>query len=186
MKIKETKEGKRQRRESKKLLLENIKKWGGKNKTPWWRRHPSADILDVHDGRPQIDQLKDLVNGDNFFDLFHLGEKLAYGSFGTIYETNHKISMNQYAVKVVQLQEARQHQLFLLINECRVLRITHHPNLMESLEIILQPEIETLYMVLEYCQAGSLAELYEGSQSSSSSSPRQILQSKCIRMNIFY
>eukprot|EP01126_Amoeba_proteus_P026464 TRINITY_DN2620_c0_g1_i17.p1 TRINITY_DN2620_c0_g1~~TRINITY_DN2620_c0_g1_i17.p1 ORF type:complete len:163 (+),score=24.17 TRINITY_DN2620_c0_g1_i17:490-978(+) len=51
--------------------------------------------------------------------------------------------------------------MLLLINECRVLRITDHNNLMKSCDIFLNQQTETLYMVLEYCQAGSLAELYE-------------------------
>eukprot|EP01126_Amoeba_proteus_P009679 TRINITY_DN13683_c0_g1_i2.p1 TRINITY_DN13683_c0_g1~~TRINITY_DN13683_c0_g1_i2.p1 ORF type:complete len:163 (-),score=24.46 TRINITY_DN13683_c0_g1_i2:429-917(-) len=128
----------------------------------WLKRTLRCDpsILDEKDSRPPIEQLKDLSNTVQSFDsVFHLGDKIATGSFGTIYEVNHKGTLEPYAVKVINL-EGQKDCLLQIINECRVLRCTNYKNLTSCYDIYMNEN--ELYMVLEYCSAGALSELYEG------------------------
>lgn len=53
-------------------------------------------------------------------------------------QTNHKVTMQPYAVKVIEVGELKEHQLVLLINECRVLRIAQHKNLMDIYDIYMK------------------------------------------------
>lgn len=53
-------------------------------------------------------------------------------------KTTHKATMQPYAVKVIELEGLKEHQFLLLINECRVLRIAQHKNLMDIFDIYMK------------------------------------------------
>jgi hypothetical protein len=42
--------------------------------------------LDVTDARPALMQLQDLLNDEDFFEHFHMGDVIARGGFGTIHQ----------------------------------------------------------------------------------------------------
>jgi hypothetical protein len=58
--------------------------------------------------------------------------------------------MHRYAVKVIELGGLKEHQLLLLINECRVLRIAQHKNLMDIFDIYMHENIVYVRTVLGF------------------------------------
>lgn len=59
------------------------------------------------------------------------------------------MTMQPYAVKVIEVDGLKEHQLMLLINECRVLRIAQHKNLMDIYDIYMKDN--TLYVRFKKC-----------------------------------
>jgi len=125
----------------------------------------STDIVETDDERSPLVQLAELVNpGVDFFEQFILGDTIAYGAFGVIYEASSKQALNQvFAVKVIKFQLLEERKINLLIKELRVLRNIHHPCLVRHIDSFIRRE--DLYIVLEYCETGSLSDIYEDLQS---------------------
>eukprot|EP01126_Amoeba_proteus_P043567 TRINITY_DN478_c0_g2_i27.p1 TRINITY_DN478_c0_g2~~TRINITY_DN478_c0_g2_i27.p1 ORF type:complete len:149 (+),score=16.14 TRINITY_DN478_c0_g2_i27:302-748(+) len=106
-----------------------------------------------------MEELRSLVNPVTFFSsLYHLGEVIAFGAFGIIYEANCKRTLSPYVAKVIRINELESEQIFLLIKELRVLQSVNHPNLVQYIDSFISDS--SLYIVLEYCEVGAISEIY--------------------------
>lgn len=101
------------------------------------------------------------VSGDAVdFNSFTIVEELGSGSFGTVYKVIKNDTQEIFAMKSLCKQKLlKQRQLKYAINECKVLRQLRHPYIV-NLHFAFQNS-KYLYMVLEFCPNGDLADLIE-------------------------
>jgi len=106
-----------------------------------------------------LDELPYLVNqNEDFSSTYDLGKKIGEGGFAAIYLCTYKETKQIYCVKIINFELlAKEETIQLLIRELRVLKLVNHPNLVSCYAIYLS--IQTLHIVLEYCQMGSISSL---------------------------
>uniref|UniRef100_A0A1A9W953 non-specific serine/threonine protein kinase n=1 Tax=Glossina brevipalpis TaxID=37001 RepID=A0A1A9W953_9MUSC len=80
------------------------------------------------------------------------------GSFGTCFKVREKATGNFFAWKGIDYDEFSDSQRELLISEIRVLRQLQHPNIVQYYNHLINPEAKSLFIVMEYCEGGDLAQ----------------------------
>eukprot|EP01124_Arcella_intermedia_P015202 TRINITY_DN21711_c0_g1_i2.p1 TRINITY_DN21711_c0_g1~~TRINITY_DN21711_c0_g1_i2.p1 ORF type:complete len:1408 (+),score=408.99 TRINITY_DN21711_c0_g1_i2:318-4226(+) len=70
--------------------------------------------------------------------------------------------MSVYAVKIIDLRKLVHGKLELLVNEIQVLKDSDHPNIIKFYDSFFKDS--ELYMVLSFCEAGSLSEVIQDLQ----------------------
>jgi len=89
-----------------------------------------------------------------------LSVSLLLSQFISHSQATHKKTMRVYAVKVIEVELAsKSDKIHLIINELSVLRSTQHPSLVQHYDSYMK--LSKLYLVLEYCEAGSLGEILD-------------------------
>lgn len=110
---------------------------------PFVRLHP--------EGRPSgIEQV-----GPDTFDLVKV---LGRGSFGEVFLVRHKISQEDYAMKILQTHRVRRNNIMkYALTERNVLTYIHHPYIV-SLHWAFQTS-NHLVLILQFCSGGNLQKL---------------------------
>ncbi|KAI8123210.1 serine/threonine-protein kinase ULK3 [Lucilia cuprina] len=86
---------------------------------------------------------------------FEILEKLGVGSYATVYKAKHKKSKTYHAIKFVEMSSLSDSSRENLITEIRLLRSLNHKYIV-TLEDFFWDD-KNIYIVLEYCNAGSLS-----------------------------
>uniref|UniRef100_A0A1A9WVH6 Serine/threonine-protein kinase ULK3 n=1 Tax=Glossina brevipalpis TaxID=37001 RepID=A0A1A9WVH6_9MUSC len=86
---------------------------------------------------------------------FEILEKLGVGSYATVYKARHKKLKSYHAIKFVEMSSLSHSSRENLITEIRLLRCLNHKYIV-TLQDFFWDE-KTIYIVLEYCNAGSLS-----------------------------
>eukprot|EP01096_Ripella_sp_DP13-Kostka_P002151 TRINITY_DN1287_c0_g2_i1.p1 TRINITY_DN1287_c0_g2~~TRINITY_DN1287_c0_g2_i1.p1 ORF type:complete len:447 (+),score=207.12 TRINITY_DN1287_c0_g2_i1:33-1343(+) len=86
-------------------------------------------------------------------DLYEIGEELGRGAFSVVKKCRHKVSGEQFAVKVITKKNVQQ-DLHRLAIEMKVLRMVDHPNIIQLKEVFETDEI--LYIITEVVTGGEL------------------------------
>lgn len=86
---------------------------------------------------------------------FAIERKLGQGGFGEVFLVKHEISQQFYAVK--SLRNQRKENPEDILREIKAIAALKHPNIINYQHSFI--EDNELFMVMEYCQNGSLAEL---------------------------
>ena len=84
---------------------------------------------------------------------------LGRGAFGIVSHVRHKESGSSYVMKEVQLSGLSKSQLLRARDEVRVLQQLHHPHIIAYRESFLEDLFATLYIVMEFADAGDLQSL---------------------------
>eukprot|EP01121_Diplochlamys_sp_Union-15-3_P008776 TRINITY_DN2346_c0_g1_i5.p1 TRINITY_DN2346_c0_g1~~TRINITY_DN2346_c0_g1_i5.p1 ORF type:complete len:614 (-),score=133.24 TRINITY_DN2346_c0_g1_i5:221-2062(-) len=91
-------------------------------------------------------------------EIFTLGEQIAQGGFGAVYEATHKVTSEALAVKVLALFEGEEDQTKELLKEINIMSECNHENVVKYHGSFVKDF--QLYVVMERCQAGALNEIY--------------------------
>jgi serine/threonine protein kinase len=86
---------------------------------------------------------------------FMLLELLGEGNFGLVYKAYHKLSGNIVAIKVVPISS----DIDSLRKEIAILRDCKSPYIVRYFGCYLKKSTGELWLVLEYCNAGSVCDL---------------------------
>ncbi|GAA5991926.1 hypothetical protein JCM10908_002274 [Rhodotorula pacifica] len=88
---------------------------------------------------------------------FRLAEKLGQGAFGSVYKALNWTTGETCAVKQIDLSHIPEADLPEIMSEIDLLKNLHHPNIVQYRGY--HRTSHSLYIVLEYCENGSLAAL---------------------------
>ncbi|KWU43305.1 kinase-like protein [Rhodotorula sp. JG-1b] len=88
---------------------------------------------------------------------FRLAEKLGQGAFGSVYKALNWTTGETCAVKKIDLSHIPEGDLPEIMSEIDLLKNLHHPNIVQYRGY--HRTASSLYIVLEYCENGSLAAL---------------------------
>ena len=92
------------------------------------------------------------------FSSFELLDVLGQGTFGKVYRVRKKNTEEIFAMKVLRkLYLIKRNQLKYAITECNVLKLANHSCILKLHYSFQTPD--HLYMVLDYCSGGDLAEV---------------------------
>lgn len=83
------------------------------------------------------------------------------GNFSKVYYGRHKITNQRIAVKHITKSSVKPKVLESLITEIEVLKYMHHTNIIHLIDVVMSER--SIYIVLEYCKGGDLAEFLRGS-----------------------
>ena len=98
--------------------------------------------------------LQDVVsNHDDPEELFHLLEKLGEGSYGSVHKGLHKASGTIVAIKIVPING----EISALKKEISILKECRNPNIVGYIGSYIKES--DLWLIMEYCSAGSVADL---------------------------
>ncbi|XP_030375945.1 serine/threonine-protein kinase ULK3 [Scaptodrosophila lebanonensis] len=86
---------------------------------------------------------------------FDILEKLGVGSYATVYKARHKKQRSYHAIKYVEMSTLSQSSRENLITEIRLLRDLKHKYIVTLQDFFWDDK--NIYIVLEYCNAGSLS-----------------------------
>uniref|UniRef100_A0A1B0G538 Serine/threonine-protein kinase ULK3 n=1 Tax=Glossina morsitans morsitans TaxID=37546 RepID=A0A1B0G538_GLOMM len=86
---------------------------------------------------------------------FEILEKLGAGSYATVYRARHKKLKSYHAIKFVEMSSLSHGSRENLITEIRLLRCLNHKYIVTLQDFFWDDK--TIYIVLEYCNAGSLS-----------------------------
>ena len=97
---------------------------------------------------------ENIINNLKKFD-FHYEGIIGSGGFGEVYKVRHDISDQYYAVKT--LKQNRQDNPENILREIKAIAAFNHPNIISYRHSFVADD--ELYLVMEYCSAGSLSDL---------------------------
>ena len=90
---------------------------------------------------------------------YDIKEKIGIGKYGLVRRGIHKITKRKVAVKYVDKREMTLQEMYCLYNEIDILKIIHHPNLLQPYDII--DYHDSCYIISEYIQGGDLYQFLE-------------------------
>jgi len=83
------------------------------------------------------------------------------GAFGTCYKVKDKTTGELYAWKGMNYDELDDEKCDSLISEISVLRQLQHPNIVQYYHHLVNREAKSIYIVMECCDGGDLAQLIQ-------------------------
>ena len=91
-------------------------------------------------------------------------ENIGKGTFGSVSLVNHIPSKKQMVWKKINYGQLREKEIHQLINEVNILRELKHENIVRCYDKIVDKKHTNLYIVMEYCKGGDLAQLISKSK----------------------
>ncbi|KAL3964405.1 hypothetical protein ACCO45_001409 [Purpureocillium lilacinum] len=114
------------------------------------KRTPSAhrEIKETLDAR--VEFTSDESDGRTYHRInqYVIMEEIGRGSYGAVHLATDHLG-NEFAVK-----DESKDALFLIREEIAIMKKLDHPNLVQLIEVLDDPEEDSLYMVLEMCKKG--------------------------------
>ncbi|AFZ79022.1 protein kinase domain containing protein [Theileria equi strain WA] len=84
--------------------------------------------------------------------------RIGAGRFGEVFQVRHKKTGDLYCWKVVAYKGLSEKEKEQLVMEVNVMRQLKHPNIVRYVDRIIDKKKQLLYILMEYCDAGDLAE----------------------------
>mmetsp|Transcript_12384 Transcript_12384/g.12789 ORF Transcript_12384/g.12789 Transcript_12384/m.12789 type:complete len:695 (-) Transcript_12384:261-2345(-) len=91
-----------------------------------------------------------------FYDV-HGRNKLGKGSYGSVYLATHRVTRDERAVKVMNVDRITSYYLKKLHTEIEILREVDHPNIVKLQDVFFGRR--SVYLVTDLCRGGELYEL---------------------------
>ena len=104
-------------------------------------------------------------SGASFSDYYdvHGRNKLGKGSYGSVYLATHRVTGDQRAVKVMNVDRITSYYLRKLHTEIAILREVDHPNIVKLQDVFFGRR--SVYLVTDLCRGGELYELLTSGKS---------------------
>lgn len=93
----------------------------------------------------------------------HGSNKLGKGSYGSVYMASHRITGEERAVKVMNVDRVTSYYLRKLHSEICILRAVDHPNIIRIQDVFFGKK--SVYLVTDLCRGGELFELLNSGKS---------------------
>ena len=88
-------------------------------------------------------------------------ENIGKGTFGSVSLVKHVPTDKEMVWKKINYGQLREKEIHQLINEVNILRELKHENIVRCYDKIVDKKQTTLYIVMEHCKGGDLAQLIE-------------------------
>lgn len=103
----------------------------------------------------------DVICGDVY--EVHGAVKLGTGSYGSVYLASHRVTGDERAVKVMNVDKVTSYYLRKLHTEISILRSVDHPNIVKLQDVFFGRR--SVYLVTDLCRGGELFELLNNGKS---------------------
>ncbi|GBE60919.1 nima-related kinase [Babesia ovata] len=84
--------------------------------------------------------------------------RIGAGRFGEVFQVQHKVTGELYCWKVVAYKGLTEKEKEQLVMEVNVMRDLKHPNIVRYVDRVVDRQKHLLYIIMEYCDSGDLAE----------------------------
>ncbi|KAK1937480.1 protein kinase domain containing protein [Babesia divergens] len=84
--------------------------------------------------------------------------RIGAGRFGEVYQVQHKVTGELFCFKVVVYKGLSDKEKEQLVMEVNVMRDLKHPNIVRYVDRVVDRSKHLLYIIMEYCDSGDLAE----------------------------
>lgn len=142
-----------------------------KHKTVWLKeRDLTAVVVEFqeHGAELALDLVEslsvhvDLVCDDcpkfKLMDKYEVIAEIGKGSFGRVYKVLRKADGRQLVWKELNYGKMQEKEKQMLVTEVNILRDLRHPNIVRYYDRIIDKDTAKLYIVMEYCAGGDLAQ----------------------------
>ena len=86
-------------------------------------------------------------------------EKIGEGTYGVVYKSKNRVTEEIVALKRIRLEAEDEGIPSTAIREISLLKELSHPNIVRYIENIVQREDKKIFIVMEYCVNGDMAQL---------------------------
>jgi NIMA (never in mitosis gene a)-related kinase len=91
-------------------------------------------------------------------DKYEVISEIGKGSFGRVYKVMRKQDGRILVWKELNYGKMQEKEKQMLVSEVNILRELRHPNITRYYDRIIDKESAKLYIVMEYCAGGDLAQ----------------------------
>ena len=91
-------------------------------------------------------------------DKYEVIAEIGKGSFGRVYKVLRKADGRQLVWKELNYGKMQEKEKQMLVTEVNILRDLRHPNIVRYYDRIIDKDTAKLYIVMEYCAGGDLAQ----------------------------
>ncbi|XP_015783321.1 cyclin-dependent kinase 10 [Tetranychus urticae] len=106
-------------------------------------------------------------------------DRVGEGTYGIVYRAKDKVKNEIVAIKKIRMEREKDGAPISGIREIRILMSVRHENVVQLLDVVVGRSLESIFLVMEYCEQ-DLASLLDNMQSSFSEA-----QIKCIMIQLF-
>ena len=100
--------------------------------------------------------LKEAFGYLNFFDYYEMLDDLGEGIFGSVKLGVEKKTKERVAIKIIKKNKAKQSDIELVRTEIDIMKLCHHPNVVQLLDHF--ENAEYIFIVMEYIRGGRLTD----------------------------
>lgn len=91
-------------------------------------------------------------------DKYEVIAEIGKGSFGRVYKIRRKADNRPLVWKELNYSKMSEKEKSMLVSEVNILRELRHPNITRYYDRIIDKESAKLFIVMEYCAGGDLAQ----------------------------
>ncbi|CDR93901.1 protein kinase domain containing protein, putative [Babesia bigemina] len=99
-----------------------------------------------------------MANDEHRLAQFKALRRIGAGRFGEVFQVQHKVTGELYCWKVVAYKGLTEKEKEQLVMEVNVMRDLKHPNIVRYVDRVVDRQKHLLYIIMEYCDSGDLAE----------------------------
>jgi NIMA (never in mitosis gene a)-related kinase len=92
-------------------------------------------------------------------DKYEVLSEIGKGSFGKVYKIRRKEDGRILVWKELHYSSMSEKEKQMLVSEVNILRELRHPNITRYYDRVIDKETAKLYIVMEYCAGGDLAQM---------------------------
>jgi calcium-dependent protein kinase len=103
--------------------------------------------------------IREYFEGQSCADVYevHGSSKLGKGSYGSVYLATHRVTGDERAVKVMNVERVTSYYLRKLHTEIEILKAVDHPNIIKLKDVFFGKR--SVYLITDLCRGGELFEL---------------------------
>ncbi|CAD8204970.1 unnamed protein product [Paramecium octaurelia] len=91
-------------------------------------------------------------------EAFQFLDNIGKGSFAKVYKVLRKADQKVFVAKEMEYGRMSEKEKQQLVNEVNILRELKHPNIIKYYDRIVDKQTQKLYIIMEYCEGGDLAQ----------------------------
>lgn len=99
-----------------------------------------------------------MASDENRLSQYKTLKRIGAGRFGEVFKVQHKITGELFCHKVVAYKGLNEKEKEQLVMEVNVMRDLKHPNIVRYVDRVVDRNKHLLYIIMEYCDSGDLAE----------------------------
>ncbi|XP_043223983.1 cyclin-dependent kinase 10-like [Amphibalanus amphitrite] len=142
-------------------------------------RKPSGVLTSFLTGRPMEIPERDILGRCRFVSEFEKLNRIGEGTYGVVYRARDTRSGQIVALKKMRMEKERDGLPVSGLREISILLKSRHENIVQLHEVAVGRSMESIFLVMEYCEQ-DLASLLDNMQTPFSES-----QVKCIMLQVF-
>lgn len=96
--------------------------------------------------------------------LFDFQYQIGKGAFSHVFRVKDRVNNYIFALKQIEYESFNKDKKERIINEINIIQKLKHPNIVKYYKRYIDKNIETIYIVFEYCSKGDLYQFIKNTQ----------------------